>query len=222
MRMGVEKGASTRRRDRNRAGRTAARSRTNLLCHFPLVFLRSCAATSVNDEWCLEKGFDPSNLSCDTCDLLAQSSTLARLSKERGVDLDYECRACCASYKANPLLRPDASLKGKYRNALLTYDDFALQSDEFRDFVEQDLEDIISAKEKRLSSLKKVDLDDSMMDPFAFFGMGGFGGTVPKLLFFEKGRSGGYSEEDEDEASEVIPLRGWKRDDLKDMLMTLL
>lgn len=216
-------GTSTRqpRRGRiiNRARRTA-RSRPNLLYHFPLVLLISCAVASVKDEWCLERGFDPSSLSCDTCDLLAQSTTLARLSKEQGVDLEQECRACCAVYRANPLLRPDASLKGKYRHALLTYDASALQAAEFRDFVEQDLDDIISAKEKRLTSLK-LDLDDSMME-FAFFGMGGFGGAVPKLMFFEQGKSGGYSEEDEDEASEVIPLRGWKREDLKDMLTTLL
>ncbi|EJK61153.1 hypothetical protein THAOC_18402, partial [Thalassiosira oceanica] len=173
-----------------------SRSRPNLLYHFPLVLLLSCAVASVKDEWCLERGFDPSSLSCDTCDLLAQSTTLARLSKEQGVDLDSECRACCAVYRANPLLRPDASLKGKYRHALLTYDASALTS-------------------------LKLDLDDSMME-FAFFGMGGFGGAVPKLMFFEQGKSGGYSEEDEDEASEVIPLRGWKREDLKDMLTTLL
>ena len=64
-----------------------------------------------------------------------------------------------------------------------------------------------------------------MMDQLAFFGMGGMGfggGTVPKLFFFEKDKPGGYSEEDEDEASEVIPLRGWKREDLTDMLTTLL
>lgn len=216
-------GTSTRqpRRGRiiNRARRTA-RSRPNLLYHFPLVLLLSCAVASVKDEWCLERGFDPSSLSCDTCDLLAQSTTLARLSKEQNVELDSECRACCAVYRANPLLRPDASLKGKYRHALLTYDASALQAAEFRDFVEQDLDDIISAKEKRLTSLK-LDLDDSMME-FAFFGMGGFGGAVPELMFFEQGKSGGYSEEDEDEASEVIPLRGWKREDLKDMLTTLL
>lgn len=216
-------------RQRDRAiTRARRKARSHLLYQFPLaLFLLSYAANSVKDEWCLERGLDPSNLPCDTCDLLGQSPTLARLSKEKGVDLDYECRQCCASYKANPLLRPDASLKGKYRHALLTYDDMALQVAEFRDFVEQDLSDIISAKEKRLNSVKvDLDADGSMMDQLAFFGMGGMGGfgggTVPKLFFFEKDKPGGYSEEDEDEASEVIPLRGWKREDLKDMLTTLL
>ena len=44
----------------------------------------------------------------------------------------------------------------------------------------------------------------------------------PKLMFFDKHKKGGWSEDDEEEAVEVIKLRGWKREDLRDMLMTLL
>ena len=50
----------------------------------------------------------------------------------------------------------------------------------------------------------------------------GFGGGPPKLMLFEKQKQGGWSEEDEIEAGEVIILRGWKREDVSDMLMTLL
>ena len=48
---------------------------------------------------------------------------------------------------------------------------------------------------------------------------GGYGGVGPQLMFFEQSKKEGYTEE---EAGEIINLRGWKREDLRDMLLTLL
>ena len=61
-----------------------------------------------------------------------------------------------------------------------------------------------------------------MMMMYGGGGLFGGGGGPPKLLLFGKQKQGGWSPEDEDEAGEVINLRGWKREDVKDMLMTLL
>ena len=96
-------------------------------------------AAIVSEEWCLKRGFDPTNLSCDTCALIDESTTLQRLQKrtneamiqrrqkeggetmsvEEIIDISSECRTCCKSYKVNPILRPGQSLRGKYKYALL-------------------------------------------------------------------------------------------------------
>ena len=191
-------------------------------------------AIAVSDEWCLERGFDPSNLSCDTCRLLEESTTLASLQKKKNaagagepIDLVAECRTCCQSHKVNPILDPGKSLRGKYRYALLTYNDFHLdQHGELKDFIERDMDDVLSFKgENRFQAVKSEDPSGgASMDMMMMMGMGMMGGLrePPKLMLFEKQQKGGWREEDEEEAGEVINLRGWKREDIKDMLLTLL
>jgi hypothetical protein len=214
------------------------------------------AAIVSTEEWCLKRGFDPTNLSCDTCALIDESTTLQRLQKETNdaviqqrrqkevgetttssssieeeiIDVSAECRTCCKSYKVNPILRPGESLRGKYRYALLTYNEHSLgQYSEIQDFIIRDVNDIVSFKgESRFKAIPtssssdgqhRGELDNMMM----MYGGGLFGGGGgPKLLLFGKQKKGGWSSEDEDEAEEVINLRGWKREDVKDMLMTLL
>ena len=94
-----------------------------------------------------------------------------------------------------------------------------------KDFIERDLDDVLSFKgENRFRAIKSSsDGPDSInMEMMMMGGFGGFGSGPPKLMFFEKQKKGGWSEEDEEEAGEVINLRGWKREDVKDMLLTLL
>ena len=206
-------------------------------------------ADIVSEEWCLERGFDPTNLSCDTCALIDESTTLQRLQKgtneamiqrrqkeggetmsvEEIIDISSECRTCCKSYKVNPILRPGQSLRGKYKYALLTYNENSLeQYSEIQDFILRDVNDIVSFKgESRFkavhtSSGHRADMDINMMMMYGGGGLFGGGGGPPKLMLFGKQKQGGWSPEDEDEAGEVINLRGWKREDVKDMLMTLL
>ena len=208
-----------------------------------LLLLSACSrphfTTAVSEEWCLELGFDPSNLSCDTCALIDESTTLRRLQEEKNeaaaaagggdelIDVSAECRTCCRSYKVNPLLRPGESLRGKWRYALLTYNENSLgQYGEIKDFIERDMDDVQSFKgENRFRVVKSQSPGgrdvDSMMMMYGMMG-GGFGGGPPKLMLFGKQKKGGWSPEDEEEAGEVINLRGWKREDVKDMLMTLL
>jgi hypothetical protein len=211
----------------------------NILLVLLLAYSCSQFATAVSEDWCLELGFDPSNLSCDTCALIDESTTLRRLQEEKNeaaaaaggggkpIDLSAECRTCCRSYKVNPVLRPGESLRGKWRCALLTYNENSLeQYGEIKDFIERDVDDVQSFKGENRFRIVKTQSSggrdvDSMMMMYGIMG-GGFGGGPPKLMLFGKQKKGGWSPEDEEEAGEVINLRGWKREDVKDMLITLL
>ena len=203
------------------------------------------ASQTLTDEACLTLGFDPSNLSCETCHLIEQSPSLSSLQREynakhpsdddanhKNIDLVEECKSCCQSHKFNPMLHPGQSLRGKYKYALLSYDEGSLQGmyTEINDFIERDLNDVLSFKgENRLRVTATSDnndgMDVNMLRQLMMMGGGGplgglGGGGPPKLLLFEKAKKGGdekWTENDEDEAGEVINLRGWKREDLKDM-----
>ncbi|KAL3823690.1 hypothetical protein ACHAXA_007261 [Cyclostephanos tholiformis] len=186
------------------------------------------------------RGFDPSNLSCDTCALIEESTTIRRLQEETNAAMEggggrwrWRWSGTKNRRRANPILRPNESIRGKYQAALLTYDDISLgQYGEMRDFIDGDVDDIRSIKGgDRLRVVKTKgptggggrDVDGMMM----FYGMmgggGGFGGGgPPRLLLFGRQKRGGWTAEDEEEAVETINLRGWKREDVRDMLMTLL
>ena len=71
-------------------------------------FYTQLTAAAVSEEWCRLRGFDPSNLSCDTCALIDESTSLQKLQKEKNakakseddhIDISAECRACCQEYK---------------------------------------------------------------------------------------------------------------------------
>jgi hypothetical protein len=201
-----------------------------------ILAIGTATQTSLTEESCLAVGFDPSNLSCETCTLLEQSYTLSSLQSEYNekhskdpIDIVQECKSCCQPHKFNPVLHPGQNLRGKYRYALLTYNEGSLdQYGEIKDFIDRDLNDVLSFKGEnrfRVTASESGGLDGNMMQMMMMMGGGqfrGFGGP-PKLMLFENGKKGGqWSEDDEKEAGEVITLRGWKREDLKDMLMTLL
>lgn len=207
----------------------------------------AAATATATDEWCLERGFDPSNLSCDTCVLLDESPSLQRRRPKSGqpeFDPPAECRSCCRSHRSNPVLRPSSASmwqRGKYRYAVLAHggvERLKSSYEEISDFIDRDADDVRSFKGDHRFTISdssereggssdgsfgggaRMVMTDSGMQ---IVGGNGFGGA-PKLLLFEKRKAGGglWSEEDEDEAGDVIALRGWKREDLKDMLMTLL
>ena len=196
-----------------------------------LITLHTATAGGVSNEWCLERGFDPSNLSCDTCQLLAESTTLQQLqdvknkasdNDDEHIDINKECRACCQEYKVNPVLRPGETLKGKYKHAILKYDEKSVDNyQEVKDFVERDLSDVLSFKGDKFQIEKTNDSSpNNNIDMYSLMMGGvGFGGGPPKLMFFEQSKKEGYNEE---EAGEVINLRGWKREDISNMLLTLL
>ena len=184
------------------------------------------AAQTASEKWCLERGFDPTNLSCDTCRLIDESTTIQTLQKKQNIDIGEECRQCCQFYKVNPVLHPDYSLRGKYKYALLTYNEGSLnQFGEIKDFLDRDLSDILLFKgENRFKAVAstKSSMDSEMMMQMMMMGMMSGDVGQPRLMLFDKHKKGGQSEDDEEDAAEIIKLRGWKREDLKDMLMTLL
>jgi len=197
-----------------------------------LITLHTATAGGVSNEWCLERGFDPSTLSCDTCQLLAESTTLQQLQDDKNkasgasdnddehIDINKECQVCCQEYKVNPLLRPNETLKGKYKHAILKYDEKSVDNyQEVRDFLERDLSDVLSFKGDKFQ-IEKMQNDSPNIDMYSLMMGGvGLGGTGPQLMFFEQSKKEVYNE---DEAGEIINLRGWKRDDIRDMLLTLL
>lgn len=184
------------------------------------------ASQKVSEDWCLERGFDPTNLSCDTCRLIEESTSIQQLQRKQNIDIGEECRQCCQFHKVNPVLHPQYSLRGKFKYALLTYNEGSLgHFGEINDFIERDLNDVLSFKgQSRFKAVAstKSSVDSEMRMQMMMMGIMNGGGEQPKLMFFDKHKKGGWSEEDEEEAVEVIKLRGWKREDLKDMLMTLL
>ena len=198
-----------------------------------LITLHTATAGGVSNEWCLERGFDSSNLSCDTCQLLAESTTLQQLQDDKNkasgasdnddehIDINKECRACCQEYKVNPLLRPGETLKGKYKYAILKYDEKSVDNyQEVKDFLERDLSDVLSFKGDKFQIEKTNDSSPSNnIDMYSIMMGGGYGGAGPQLMFFEQSKKEVYNEE---QAGEIINLRGWKREHIRDMLLTLL
>ena len=98
---------------------TIERMLRTMLCSLLLV---SVAMGMTLEDTCRERGFDPYQLSCDTCELLKAPEA---------------CRECCQSYK---------TLHGqpqRYKYAVLVY---GMRGDEIKSFVEESVEEIHSAK----------------------------------------------------------------------------
>lgn len=160
-------------------------------------------------EQCRAWGFDPSNLSCDTCSLLFEdeesSSSLSSFYPE--------CKTCCQKWRKNPLLRPthyhqQESTDGRRTNRHAIYRSAAVVAGsamverlpEVKEFFEQDLADLVKLKGEHALGTNEV----HHMQP-------------PVLLFFK-----GPKETGGPDADEVILLDKWKRDDIRDLLTNLL
>lgn len=150
-------------------------------------------------EECRSKGFNPHQLSCSTCNLLKDM-------------VHFEnCQYCCQAYKdtKNTAIR--------YGAAVLLHSPGG--SDEMDNFVKDDLPTMdkreqIIVKEQQ----QKDDVDLRMM-------MMGFMGSKPSsILWLEAKPKSSIVTVDalKKIAKEEIDLRGWKRDDIKSMLQTLL
>ena len=117
------------------------------------------------------------------------------------------------------MVNPDATSSGfvgRYKLAVLRYDPESLGSyDEVQNFLNEDKGDVTKAKGSKAFVLEKVENDNQ-------FNMGGFaalfGGMriAPPTIHFYK-TSTKSSEPDEE-----VSLRGFKREDITDMLMTML
>ena len=168
------------------------------------------ATSTVSEAECHSWGFDPSSLSCDTCSLLV-GTPLAQF--------EAECKMCCQRFRPNPVVDPDAissGFVGRYKLAVLRYDPESLGSyDEVQNFLNEDKSDVTKAKGAKAFVLEKVENDNQ-------FSMGGFaalfGGmriAPPTIHFYKTSTKSG-------EPDEEVSLRGFKREDITDMLMTML
>mmetsp|Transcript_26644 Transcript_26644/g.73513 ORF Transcript_26644/g.73513 Transcript_26644/m.73513 type:complete len:200 (-) Transcript_26644:257-856(-) len=154
-------------------------------------------------EWiqaCQARGFDPSSLACGTC---------AILPKQHKAD----CQSCCQSYKDT------TSLRKPYQSAIILVPTQGVES-ELEAFLREDWSGL--AKSGRLQQLP---LEDSQPQQQGFWFLRA---SPAELLFLDEplpassvGRR--ISETAvRRKASETISLYGWKREDIKDMIETLL
>ena len=159
------------------------------------LLLSACVLAENLEESCRYRGFDPQQLSCDTCDLLLSD------------DIKAVCLECCQSYK---------TLHGqpqRYGYAVLVYN---AQNEEMTKFVQESLNDVRHTKgSHRLQVIQSP---------------GGMYGMMPSTLFWMEeslpntdGQSLDYKLRlYQGMAKDQVTVEGWKKEDLEDMLLTLL
>ena len=186
--------------------------RLSLLCYFVgFTFGAVDPETTASDaslrrghEWiraCRQQGFDPAQLGCDTCRIVPSS-------------VKDSCLACCQAYKDTP------SLRTPYSSAVILVSAASSMESEVETFLRDDFESLRSAK-GGAAKLEKMTIKSSNSnnnDGFWFMR------TQPaELLFLDEPLKSGLSEKElRQRAKESIVLYGWKREDIKDMIETLL
>jgi hypothetical protein len=148
-------------------------------------------------EDCRQSGFDPTQLACRTCQLLPEGN-------------QKECLGCCQSYKdVEHISKP-------YEAAVLVVSGRSA-GEEFERFLDEDWDDLVKTKgANRLLQIPRGDRGGSSFSMFF---------APPTVLYLldekhagEKKSSSAYATI----AKETLYLDGWKRDDIRDMLSTLL
>jgi len=180
-----------------------------------------------NNNWlesCRDRGFDPWHLACTTCSIL----------KQKG-DPYVECMRCCQPYKDG-----ERQVRSKpYEAAVLVLYRRPQSGGELGSFLDEDW-DGLTASKGRDRLVRATSADASEMHEMEMFL---FHGPMAALYFLEDAVDLGKSliDDDDDEeeegkqisakelasieerAAETVYLDAkWKRDDLKDMIQTLL
>lgn len=149
------------------------------------------------EDSCRESGFDPQQLSCDTCELLQQAAAESKQIHEA-------CLECCQSHK---------TLHGqpqRYEYAVLVYN---VGGDEMKSFVEESVEEIRVTKGK--GRLELVPILQRRIMPSTLYWFESMppavdGSVDAKVMAYQS------------TAKERVRVEGWRKEDLKDMLLTLL
>ena len=191
---------------------------------------QSTATAMLSDTECRAHGFDPWQLACSTCDLLRSYII------ESEVDtVDTICRKCCQAYKDT------VRIEKPYEAAVLLYSKSMASmaaggvDDELAQFLKQDWDELAATKNKASSNrLLKQQREQPKPDADSF--------DIMRMMMLMRPQAQLYLFKDplptkpsalkalldnvetlEQVATEVIQLdNSWKRDDLKDMLTTLL
>ena len=158
---------------------------------------------SLSIKECREWGFDPSNLSCDTCSLLLQHEQLG------SEQFQIECQKCCQKYRKNPSMQQQEFSSNEkankrrtmYKSALLVYGDYGIQNnEEVQGFLTHDLEALLDRKGEDVLSVAETDPRQP-----------------PLLLLFNDPNPDLYKSPDE-----TIKLNKWKREDMKELISNVL
>lgn len=158
-------------------------------------------------EACRKVGFDPWQLACETCDLLPPSKTNNKIT----------CQDCCQSYKTSDRMTKP------YESAVLVHlpkGSHPRGDTEMDQFLDEDLATLVKQKgSKRIITLEHT--DESSRSQSLFYMMRPR--QSQQILWFDTIVSNGQSlKAYKNQAKEIIPLDGYKRDDIKDMITTLL
>jgi hypothetical protein len=170
-------------------------------------------------EACRTLGFDPWQLSCETCRLLNVSS-----SSSSSLLLD-QCHACCQSYKTLE------KRTRAYGGAIVLHSNIPRAFPEIDSFLEEDLKSIIWTKKGKdrvvVTTMPGLGGGGQRGGGMMMgMGMGSMYGPPSAILWFDDlpptNDMGISISELQQRAKEIIILEGWKRDDIRDMLLSLL
>lgn len=169
-------------------------------------------STTTKNSWleeCRALGFDPQQLACTTCEILRNIAY-----KETAQRHHENCLGCCNSYKDG-----ERQIRSKpYESAVLVLHRKA--GGELETFLAEDWDDLVESKGERLRKMKHASKKEEAMEMDMLYFRGG---APAATLHFLEEKSGLTDLESIDElAKESIELDGWKREDIKDMIKTLL
>lgn len=162
---------------------------------------------AMTEASCRDRGFDPSQLACATCDLLPYEFVPG-------------CQSCCQSWRPN-LSGDDSSSNSiwKVEAAVLVCDPTA--DGDLGDFLRDDWAAMVDSLTP--GALVRVDREPNM-DAFAYMRMGA--SPTQSTLYLFRNKRHAQKSTDPDTlakfASEQVVLSSLNRDEIKDMLQTIL
>jgi hypothetical protein len=166
---------------------------------FLLLAAAAAAAETQVQRDCRADGWDPTQLACATCDLFVS-----------GEQLQTRCRACCQA------VRDTAYTVQPYQAAVLVVP--AQLPEEVQKLVEDDWEALVAAKGGTARLRKMIGSSSGSQSYF-------FSAPPVYVYFFNDAATASTATSEAlaaERAQESMALTGWKREDMRDMLQTLL
>lgn len=149
-------------------------------------------------ESCRKDGFDPWQLSCETCALLP-------------VDKKPRCLECCQSYKTSERMTKP------YESAVLVHRPVSGGNSEMEQFLDEHFDELV--KSKGSERLIKIEQDHGASSSRFMF----MRPPSQMVLWFDRVVEPGQKlKVYKEQAKETVLLDGYRKDDMKDMLTTLL
>lgn len=161
-------------------------------------------------QGCRRAGFDPWHLACVTCDLMPSDET------------KQKCLECCQSYK-DIVLTGGGRFDKPHESAILVLPKGMPVPEEVQKLLDDNWNELVETKgSDRLVQMELLPRATSALDMQRFLY------PAPTFIHFfdeeitESHRSATSAATIADAAKESISLQGWKREDIKDMLQTML